>query len=486
MTRLLRFGAAAAALTLVLAGAAAAGMASRQSAGFNHSQHKGFFPDCTGCHAGIVEEGKPVWPVPAETCEACHDGSSRKRVDWKPREGPRPTNLTFAHSTHSFTLDECRTCHVASEADSARMDVQRAVVASCQACHEIEGTHPALPDSSCSLCHVPLTRATLLSRQTIAGFPEPESHREAGWVLGNHGKAATVAGEKPNTFTVAASCATCHARNQCIDCHVNAPEVQPIQALGLDDRAPAIDATLPVPASHGATNWDRTHGDEARKDPANCTTCHAQESCRTCHSAPGPRALRQVPATGTGRGAGVQLTRTPPASHTFEFRDRHGPAASATGATCETCHVRESCLSCHRPNTSGSGTYHPNGFLTRHPSSAWNRDANCSDCHNPAQFCQTCHKQAGLVSTDAKLGAKGFHDGYPGFSVGHGQVARQNLESCASCHAQRDCTTCHATALVGGYGLSPHGPGFDAERLQKKNKSLCTACHGSSVPNAKR
>lgn len=478
MNRVLRL-AAIAVFMVALSGAAVASLA-RQDAGFPHARHKGYFPDCTGCHAGVTDASQPLWPSVEDLCSACHDGDARPEVTWKPREGPRPTNLTFSHEVHSFVLEECGTCHVESEDPADRMNVQRAVVGSCLACHELEGPHPdALPEASCSVCHLPLSEAKLLSPRAIAMFPPPGSHEVPGFVEGGHGKLAT-----STDAPVAASCATCHARNQCVACHVNAPEVTAIQALAADDRAPALTDRLPLPASHEAENWSRAHASDARKAGATCATCHTRESCRTCHSGIRPQQVQQLPSAGPGRGAGAQLVRTPPASHTWEFRDRHGPAASARPATCETCHVRENCLTCHIPNAAGNDSYHPAGFLSRHPASAWNRDANCSDCHNPAQFCQTCHKQAGLVAPKTGIGAKGYHDAFRGFSLGHGPAARQNLESCASCHAERDCTRCHAGRGI-GYGFSPHGPGFDAERLKKKNPSLCVACHGTAIPGGK-
>jgi hypothetical protein len=74
----------------------------------------------------------------------------------------------------------------------------------------------------------------------------------------------------------------------------------------------------------------------------------------------------------------------------------------------------------------------------------------------------------------------GFHDGARAFLVGHGQAARQSLETCASCHAERDCLTCHSAQ--GGRRFNPHGPGFNPERLLRKNPEMCTACHGRAIP----
>src|SRR5690606_18120804 len=227
------------------------------------------------------------------------------------------------------------------------------------------------------------------------------------------------------------------ARNLCITCHVDAAESPVILALELDDRTPAYTASMPVPPSHLAPDFLRTHGRQAERGGASCATCHTRQSCETCHTGAAPRIVAALPAASAGRAAGVALTRRPPASHTREFREGHGPEANARPATCEGCHERPMCLECHRPEGAQERRYHAAAFLTRHPSAAYAREASCSDCHNPAQFCQSCHQQSGLVA-DGRLGRAGYHDAFRGFSLGHGQAARQSLESCASCHAERD------------------------------------------------
>lgn len=283
--------------------------------------------------------------------------------------------------------------------------------------------------------------------------------------------------------TVEFSCATCHARNLCLACHVNAPESPVIQALALDDRSPAYAHVLNAPPGHHSATFMRTHGRDAARASATCAACHTRASCTTCHLDATPRAIAAMPAAGAGRAAGAQLVRTPPSNHTWEFRERHGPAANARPATCETCHTRSSCLECHRPENALASAYHPQGFLTRHPSSAYSREANCSDCHNPAQFCQECHQRSGLVA-QGRLGSSGYHDAFRGFSLGHGQAARQSLETCVGCHTERDCGACHSAA-GGGLRFNPHGPGFNAARARARAPSMCTACHGAVVPGSR-
>jgi hypothetical protein len=340
-----------------------------------------------------------------------------------------------------------------------------------------------LPSSACATCHVPLSEAPGLTTEDIARFPKPRSHEAPGFILGGHGKDAKGPGPAGSPRAVAASCATCHVQNFCISCHVDAPESPTIRALAMDARSPAYAHVLTAPPSHAARDFLRTHGRAAQRANATCATCHTQQSCLSCHVGVPSRAIAALPTAGPGRARGAQLVRAAPVTHTREFRERHGAEASARPTTCETCHVRETCLECHRPEGARQSAYHPRAFLTRHPSSAYAREANCSDCHNPAQFCQSCHQQSGLVAA-SRIGRAGYHDAFRGFSLGHGQAARQSLESCASCHAERDCTACHS-AVGGGFRFNPHGPGFDAARARSKNPSLCVACHGRAIPGTR-
>jgi predicted CXXCH cytochrome family protein len=209
-----------------------------------------------------------------------------------------------------------------------------------------------------------------------------------------------------------------------------------------------------------------------------CAQCHVQETavvranvatCMACHGI----SEHQNPQVSDCSMCHVQPPA--PSSHSFEWRAQHASEASASPEQCATCHVRSDCLACHRPDAaSPAGGYHPGDFLQGHPAAAYNRQTECSTCHNPGQFCQACHQQAGLVSDGRDLGA-GYHDGNRNFIGGHGLVARQNLESCVACHTERDCLRCHTR-------FNPHGSDFDAERWRKTNPTVCTACHGANIP----
>lgn len=465
---------------LLLAGSAGRLVGRGTRDGFDHAKHSKLFPSCQSCHAGIQDAGRPVFPSTA-SCAECHDGQVKKRVDWEPPVKPPATNLRFTHARHDAqvrtrrgadSLLACVTCH--SERAGGWMEVKRTLSRQCLDCHGNPETHLSVADSACATCHLPLTQAATLTREAVANFPAPDSHKAPGFALSGHGRlvSSTIPGQ-----AVAASCATCHARDFCITCHVNAPEQRSIQALGEDSRSLAIVTELKAPPSHAALDFPNRHGSQARDEGPECRTCHTRESCSTCH-AQEPPAARGLAMAGPGRGKGAQVTKSRPASHGADFRDAHAALAEANPRNCATCHARTECLDCHRPTAASTGGYHPAGFLTRHPVAAYARETSCADCHSATAFCAACHQQSGLTARK-QLGS-GYHDAKQSFAFGHGQAARQNLETCVGCHVERDCLTCHSAQ--GGRNFNPHGPGFDAPRMKRKNPETCTACHGINIP----
>jgi hypothetical protein len=443
---------------------------------FDHPLHENLFLECETCHAGAAAPGSPMWPT-SESCATCHDGDVEALVDWRPPTDPPPSNLRFDHVDHVTEVREqgdstaCSDCH--ADPGAAWMSVRPPTAPQCLACHEIVAEHYAAPDSACAQCHVPLVEAVRLTRGDVAEFPTPPSHESDGFGGEGHGELAEPDGATPEA--IAASCATCHAREFCIQCHVDAPEQTIIQGLRPDERSLTHEATLAAPADHDDPGFSSFHAAAARSAPLDCSTCHTRESCVQCHVST-PYVADSLYPAGVGRSVGAEVARTPPPTHDFGFRDLHGPDAASTPATCAGCHARESCLDCHRPSAGASTSgYHPSDYLSRHPTAAYTRETSCSDCHNDRGFCASCHQQAGLVGV-GRLDSR-YHDAKQSFVLGHGQAARQNLESCVSCHAERDCTSCHSATR--GRRYNPHGPGFDAERLRSKNPEMCLACHRS-------
>lgn len=484
IARIWKYGGLAA-IVLLLAGAAAL------AEPFDHWQHRKLFLSCNDCHVGAKGAGGPLFPAAAD-CATCHDGKVEKEVTWTPRTAPLPSNLRFAHDVHvraystekrvtADTAAACFQCH-ADKGSTEFMRVKRALVGNCLDCHEIDAAHYDAPDSTCATCHLPLSEARAIPEATIAKWEAPKSHDAPDFQEKHGGQAegSTIDGQK---FGVSPACATCHARDFCAACHVNAPEEPIIQALHPDRRSLAMKAEeMKAPASHVRNDFTLVHGRDLEGDALKrCSVCHTGNSCQECHLVP-PSQVRLLPAAGPGRGTGAKVQRAEPENHGRDFTDGHGPIADASPQSCAGCHTLEQCIECHRPNQATFAGYHPADYLSRHPVAAYSQEVSCQGCHNNGQFCQSCHIQAGLRS-NGTLGTKGnFHDASPTFIAGHGQAARQSLESCVSCHSERDCLTCHSA--VGGRRFNPHGPGWDAERVRKSNPQMCTACHGYGIPTS--
>jgi hypothetical protein len=252
---------------------------------------------------------------------------------------------------------------------------------------------------------------------------------------------------------------------ECAFCHVPAVDTKLAEARILD---------FPSPASHEAPRFIASHGALAKQAAETCATCHDRSSCSGCHGGashvpsavlemPQPRAdgPRGVPIQG-GSGAGY---------HPPGFSQRHATAASTGQADCTTCHSESSCIECH--DGLGSPSFHPLNFLASHGPEAYGRVSDCRSCHNSEAFCRECHLNVGMRGEGGLVAP--FHDGQALWVLSHPQAARQDLESCVSCHQQNDCLRCHSASS--GLGVSPHGPDFDASEMRSRNPGMCELCH---------
>jgi predicted CXXCH cytochrome family protein len=434
--------------------------------GFPHEQHARLFPHCESCHEGIETGDPAAYHPPPLLCENCHDGTVEPRVEWT---GPRAhlTNLVFEHTRHQLVVTQtdaasldCAECHTPPGAP--RMTIERTRTDVCFACHGHAATDHFV-DAPCQMCHVPFVESELPPTR-LPTLPLPADHDLPGFLLEGHGADAQGRPQK---------CAVCHTRERCTSCHVDAadvPEIAAIPAAPPGWLLPQYAVVYPVPPSHLTPQWLEQHGAAASR--AQCATCHTREDCTACHVPPGPAAIATLPARADVAAPGAVTQRQRPLSHASRWFEReHAALAASQPGSCHACHAPKYCADCH--DAPASPSYHPRNFASQHASQAWGRRLECSTCHEVRTFCRACHIQMGM-ETAGRLNP-GFHDAEPLWLLRHARAARQGLESCTSCHTQRDCMQCHTE--IGAFQISPHGPNFDARRAQRRNPVICFACH---------
>ncbi len=501
----------------------------QRSSGFPHAQHAKLFPDCAGCHAGILSgDATTAMPAPS-TCAQCHNGRDVAVTTWSGAT-PQPTNLRFAHVEHprdpqaKGTSAVCQSCH-AENKQAGWMQVRRAAPTVCLSCHEAP-EHLA-ESAICKTCHVPLTEARALPASAIATFPKPTSH----------GRADFASAHAPRTSADVERCATCHARESCARCHPNAARVPAIGALGSDSRVAQLmkgkAASYSTPVNHRSETWSADHGTIASKQAEGCANCHTQPSCQSCHRGSNAAAViarLPMPAPGVAPGVvlrvarvdtGLTFARLPARgathgdtilvkAHPLGFAMQHKSVAASGRVDCLGCHEQRQCATCHEGSGSkvhpagfatqhkstaasgrldclgcheqrqcttchegsGSKRYHALDFVARHAAVAYGQDQNCTSCHRTETFCRSCHEKTNITVSGARTGA--VHTGQPLWLLQHGQAARQGMTGCTTCHQQRDCLRCHAST---GLKVNPHGQNFDASRMSARNKIMCLTCH---------
>lgn len=434
---------------------------------FSHRRHAGLFPLCTGCHTGIPEDDREQIFPDASVCSNCHNGTDEPRIDWS-GPSPEPNNLKFSHPQHWEVAEEqgldCASCH--SDPDARRMEsVHLPRPQTCLNCHVPDGpSHFEV--NECAECHVPLAESGFgLAR--LEALEAPPDHMGGTFLASTHGIQAA-----ENTQR----CATCHTQDRCASCHVNAgwlEEVQAVPAAPADMALPVAAVHYSTPGTHDSWSFVDSHGQLASRDA--CSTCHTRDDCTACHVSPAPGSATDLPRRPQVVAPGVGLEREMPATHQSSafLVEIHGTAAASDAANCASCHTEESCILCH--DATRAPTYHPANFVLRHAAPAYGQTLECQACHSQEEFCRACHVQQGITAR-GRLGP-GYHDGQAAWLFQHGKAARQQLETCTSCHTQGECMQCHSSK--GAFKISPHGPDFDPELAAKKNAQICLACHTS-------
>ncbi len=165
--------------------------------------------------------------------------------------------------------------------------------------------------------------------------------------------------------------------------------------------------------------------------------------------------------------------------HTSQWIEVHKNSAIGNEDTCKKCHTQEYCTNCHsykqavKPSDKAFDDVKPSfqhrgDWLGRHSLEAEADSARCYRCHTQ-EYCASCHPK---VDAPHPIGEDWVYNQ-------HGEKARRNIGTCASCHedgAKSNCITCHAP---GGKGGNPHPAGWSGGRLglDRSKDKPCSYCH---------
>ncbi len=274
------------------------------------------------------------------------------------------------------------------------------------------------------------------------------------------------------------SCAECHDvkdKDQCGTCHS-----APGDAKAPKKKARKTNFLHSSPKEHqGECSLCHKNLDTKPHKPGDhesCGQCHKEDIknllCAKCH--------RDMNFAGLN-----QMNRF---KHENNFLKEHGSYAGKSVLTCTQCHTESYCTDCHGkkaglkpsikyPESVKRNFIHRGDYITLHRIEAKADNSSCLRCH-AQKDCSACHKRSN-VSPASK---KGFYKHPPGWMSKaspnyHGEEARKNILSCASCHdggGPGDCTTCHRASS----GLNPHPKGFGKTRGMDTSNRMCAKCHG--------
>jgi hypothetical protein len=344
---------------------------------------------------------------------------------------PQRMPLVFSHRAHLARGTACDACHPDARGSRSAVDNLIPTEAACRACHAIERDKPdkqATPVAACAGCHAGYAPGRAIARVSVSSPPLKFAH---------------AAHPQP--------CESCH----------------PVRAVDL-----ATTAQLPTMAS--------------------CLRCHAdggdERRCADCHLA---RAGGLVETT-FDHGELVPQRAGLGDDHGPGFAVDHKTQARQVGATCTACHDRSECIACHQ-GTVKPMEFHAGNYVLLHAIDARRGKPDCSACHREASFCVGCHERSGVgmrvgstySTTDP---SRAFHRaGWASPQGGgpnlHAQEARRNIASCASCHRDDDCTTCHGADRTKGR-VSPHPSTWRGSArcraLDRGDRRMCLRCHVSA------
>ncbi|MBK9227181.1 MAG: cytochrome C [Ignavibacteria bacterium] len=343
--------------------------------------------------------------------------------------------IKFDHKLHSVDAEiKCEDCHVKAKNSVSSKDNLNPSKKECEACHDVNN------DKECNLCHYDNVYKKLRAsnsemlfshKQHAANKKCTDCHKDLDKVKFS---AAAASG-----FPSMESCYTCHndntATSECAACHTNLTNL--------------------IPKDHNKPNFLNEHTTVAGVSTSNqnCAMCHSDNFCQVCHSAK-------------------------PKSGNNTTNDFYAPYYTRDGAT-----------RIDREDLQKLTTAHDLNYRFTHGVDAGQKTFECNTCHDPVNFCASCHLNGG----EALTGAVPESHRQPNFTtLGvntgggiHADIARRDIEKCQSCHdvqgADPACLKCHFdNDGIKGTNPKTHETGFmsdDNGYWHTSQGANCYTCH---------
>lgn len=339
---------------------------------------------------------------------------------------------------------QCKDCHANALTSVKATDNLNPLMANCESCHDIKD------QKTCNLCHYQNTYKKLVPAGRNLIFPHKYHLADGKQCNDCHSGLDKVkyASESPGAYPPMESCMSCHdkktATNNCEACHTN--------------------LTLLTPKNHLNSNFLNEHKVSSESGNNNCMMCHSDNFCQACHTVSkykGENTAKDFYAPYYTKESGVRTDRSALQKltnvHTLNYQYTHGLDANQ-------------------------------------------RSFECKTCHDPVEFCSSCHQNGGNLQTGfiPKSHLQPRFTTFGVYSGGglHSELAKRDIESCESCHniqgGDPTCVKCHFdNDGIKGTHPRTHESGFLSDEKgiwHDTPGAVCYICHtdANAKPTGRR
>jgi hypothetical protein len=348
--------------------------------------------------------------------------------------------IKFNHQLHVGEVGvKCEDCHTKVTSSISAKQNLNPLKKDCATCHDVND------QKECTLCHYENSYGKLRATDRELIFSH-KLHTEKKKCIECHAGLDKVkfSKEAASVIPPMESCYTCHndgtAMNECSACHTN-----------LTER---------IPENHKSPNFLNQHTTVAgvSSTNANCMMCHTENFCQVCHSSK-------------------------------KYSGKNSP-----GDFFAPYYTKDGARRIDRENLQKLTTAHNINYRYTHGIDADQKSFECKTCHDPVEFCASCHQNGGEVPTGI-LPTSHTQNNFVTLGVNsggglHADLAKKDIESCQNCHdaqgADPACIKCHVdNDGVKGTNPRTHENGFLSDEngdWHSNPGSVCFLCH--TDPNA--